>query len=274
MDIIEIKDFLRENLDRLYNEFSAYEPLLRVTASRAVIIGDLHGDVNTLLRIMDRFPPGDWTYVMLGDYVDRGEHQVETLYLVFRLFLERRAVILRGNHESPLTNYEYGFYMELLRKFGPYDGDSMYDRIKEVFSQMPVSAILNDKYFLVHGGLPISNVSIDEIMKLPKPDEIPNNEVTFQLLWNDPADDVKYYEPNIARGPGTYVFGPALTENFLNSSGLGMVIRGHEYTPQGYKWNHGGRVLTVFSSRAGPYSDVRPHVAVIDNGSLSLVEIP
>lgn len=274
MDITTIKEFLRENIDKLYSEFSAYEPLLRITANKAVIIGgDLHGDVDTLLRIMNKFPPDNWTYIMLGDYVDRGEHQIETLYLTLRLFLEHKAVVLRGNHESPLTNYEYGFYMELLRKFGPYDGDSIYDRLKDVFSQMPISATLNDKYFLVHGGLPINNISIDNIAKLPKPDEIPNNETTFQLLWNDPSDDIKYYEPNILRGPGTYVFGPALTENFLSNSGLKMIIRGHEYTPQGYKWNHGGKVLTVFSSKAGPYSGTKPHVAVLDNDSLNIVDV-
>ncbi len=201
VDILTIKEFLKEHIDKLYSEFSAYEPLLRITTNKAVVIGDLHGDVNTLLRIIERFPPDNWMYIMLGDYVDRGEHQIETLYLALRLFLEHKAVLLRGgNHESPLTNYEYGFYMELLRKFGPYDGDSIYDRLKELFSQMPVSAILNDKYFLVHGGLPINNISIDNIAKLPKPDEIPNNEVTFQLLWNDPSDNVKYYEPNIIRG--------------------------------------------------------------------------
>ncbi len=95
MDITTIKEFLRENIDKLYSEFSAYEPLLRITANKAVIIGDLHGDVDTLLRIMNKFPPDNWTYIMLGDYVDRGEHQIETLYLTLRLFLEHKAVVLR-----------------------------------------------------------------------------------------------------------------------------------------------------------------------------------
>ncbi len=274
MDILEIKDFLRENVETIYEIFSAYEPLIKVTTSKAVIIGDLHGDSETLLRIIGKYSPSEWTYIMLGDYVDRGEHQIETLYLAFRLLLEHKAVLLRGNHESPLTNYEYGFYMELLRKFGPYDGDTIYDKLKDIFSQMPVAAVLNDDYFLVHGGLPINgNISIDNIAKLPKPDELPNNEVTFQLLWNDPSDSIKNYEPNILRGPGTYVFGPAITEGFLSKSGLKMVIRGHEYVPQGYKWNHGNKVLTIFSSRAGPYNGTKTHIAVIDNGSLNLVEI-
>jgi len=110
-------------------------------------------------------------------------------------------------------------------------------------------------------------------MKLPKPDELPNNEVTFQLLWNDPSDSVKEYEPNIIRGPGTYLFGPAITERFLDKSGLSMVIRGHEYVPQGYKWNHGNKVLTIFTSKADPYSGTRAHIAVISNNSLSIVEV-
>ncbi|WP_054857699.1 metallophosphoesterase [Vulcanisaeta sp. JCM 16159] len=273
MDILTIKGFLKENIDRVYGELSTYEPLLRITADKAVIIGDLHGDVDTLLRIINNYSPDKWIYIMLGDYVDRGEHQIETLYLALRLFLEHKAILLRGNHESPLTNYEYGFYTELLRKFGHYDGDYVYDKLKEVFAQMPISVILNDKYFLVHGGLPINNISIDSIAKLPKPDEIPSNEITFQLLWNDPSDEVKYYEHNVIRGPGTYVFGPVLTENFLNSSGLRIIIRGHEYTPRGYKWNHGNKVLTIFTSRAGPYSAAEPHVILLDGESLNIVGV-
>ncbi|BDR91612.1 metallophosphoesterase [Vulcanisaeta souniana] len=272
VDILTIKEFFKEKLSNIYDAFSAYEPLLRINTDRAVIIGDLHGDVETLQRIVNKYPPDKWTYIMLGDYVDRGENQVETLYLALRLFLENRAILLRGNHESPLTNYDYGFYLELLRKLGPYDGVSIYDKLKDVFSQMPISAVLNDRYFLVHGGLPINNASIDSIAKLPKPDEIPSNETTFQLLWNDPSDNVKYYDENRARGPGTYVFGSSITENFLNESGLRMIIRGHEYVLQGFKWNHGNKVLTVFTSRAGPYSNVNPRIALINGDALDIVD--
>lgn len=273
VDILTIKEFLKEKLSNIYDAFSAYEPLLRINTDRAVIISDLHGDVETLQRIVSKYPPDKWTYVMLGDYVDRGEHQVETLYLALRLFLENRAILLRGNHESPLTNYDYGFYLELLRKLGPYDGTSIYDELKDIFSQMPISAVLNDRYFLVHGGLPVNNTSIDSIAKLPKPDEIPSNETTFQLLWNDPSDSVKYYDENRARGPGAYVFGSSITENFLSKGGLQMIIRGHEYVPQGFKWNHGNKVLTIFTSRAGPYSNVNPHIVLINGDSLNIVNV-
>ncbi len=273
VDILTIKEFLKEKLSNIYDAFSAYEPLLRINTDRAVIISDLHGDVETLQRIVSKYPPDKWTYVMLGDYVDRGEHQVETLYLALRLFLENRAILLRGNHESPLTNYDYGFYLELLRKLGPYDGTSIYDELKGIFSQMPISAVLNDRYFLVHGGLPVNNTSIDSIAKLPKPDEIPSNETTFQLLWNDPSDSVKYYDENRARGPGAYVFGSSITENFLSKGGLQMIIRGHEYVPQGFKWNHGNKVLTIFTSRAGPYSNVNPHIVLINGDSLNIVNV-
>jgi Diadenosine tetraphosphatase and related serine/threonine protein phosphatases len=273
VDLLEIKEFMRGNLDKIYEVFSACEPLIRVSTDKAVIIGDLHGDTDTLLQIIRAYPPDRWLYIMLGDYVDRGEHQIETLYLAFKLFLDHRATLLRGNHESPITNYEYGFYMELLRRFGPYDGDPLYDKLKDIFSQMPIAAVLNNEYFLVHGGLPIEHVSIDNIAKLPKPDELPSNETTFQLLWNDPSDYVKEHEPNIIRGPGTYIFGQAVTERFLNENGLKMIIRGHEYVPQGFKWNHGNKVLTIFTSKAGPYTGTRTSIAVLSEGSLKIVNI-
>jgi protein phosphatase len=75
------------------------------------------------------------------------------------------------------------------------------------------------------------------------------------------------------RGPGTYVFGQAVTERFLNESGLKMIIRGHEYVPQGFKWNHGNKVLTIFTSKAGPYTGTRTSIAVLSEGSLKIVNI-
>jgi protein phosphatase len=273
VDLLEIKEFLKGNLDKVRELFSTYEPLVKVSVDKAVIIGDLHGDADTLMRIIMDYPPDRWFYIMLGDYVDRGEHQVETLYLAFKLFLNKRAILLRGNHESPLTNFEYGFYMELLRKFGHYDGDALYDKLREAFSQMPVAAVVNDEYFLVHGGLPIEHVTLEQLGKLPKPDELPSNEVTFQLLWNDPSDYVKDYEPNIARGPGTYVFGREVTERFLNENGLRLIIRGHEYVPEGFKWNHGNKVLTIFTSRAGPYEGTRVSIAILNEHSINIVRV-
>ncbi len=273
LDISKLRGHLEDYLKEAIDYLSTFGNVVYVRTERAVIVGDIHGDLHTLNAIISRFNPNEWTYIFLGDYVDRGDYQVETLYVVLKLLLHKGACVLRGNHESPLTNFEYGFYFELLRKFGPNKGDLLYETCRQLFARLPIAAVLNDKYFLVHGGLPIQDVSIEDIERLPRPDELPSNEIAFQMLWNDPSDDVEDYGPNIYRGPGIYFFGPVITRRFLEKHDIEIVIRGHEFTPDGFKYNHNGKVLTIFTSRARPYAWTKPHIAVYSHGTLKVVEV-
>ena len=37
--------------------------------------------------------------------------------------------------------------------------------------------------------------------------------------------------------------------------GVKILIRGHESCPEGYKMNHNGKILTLFSTNKQPYSN-------------------
>jgi serine/threonine-protein phosphatase 2A catalytic subunit len=67
------------------------------------VCGDVHGqhqDLVELFRIGGTCP--DTNYLLMGDYVDRGYHSVETVTLLVALKVrfKDRITILRGNHES------------------------------------------------------------------------------------------------------------------------------------------------------------------------------
>ena len=67
------------------------------------VCGDVHGqlqDLIELFRIGGNCP--DTNYLLMGDYVDRGYHSVETVTLLVALKVrfKDRITILRGNHES------------------------------------------------------------------------------------------------------------------------------------------------------------------------------
>jgi serine/threonine-protein phosphatase 6 catalytic subunit len=59
-------------------------------------------------------------YIFIGDFIDRGHHSVETLsyLLCLKLKFPDKICLLRGNHESTMTSQMYGFYDEILKKYG------------------------------------------------------------------------------------------------------------------------------------------------------------
>ena len=71
---------------------------------RTIAIGDIHGDLAALDRLLQRLPPlgADDTLVFLGDYVDRGHDARGVIERVQELQLSSPAkvVALRGNHED------------------------------------------------------------------------------------------------------------------------------------------------------------------------------
>ena len=95
---------LDKQIDRCYNETLITEQEIKVLVSKAkevlskeenviqvqapvTICGDIHGQYHDLLelfKIGGRCP--DTNYLFMGDYVDRGNHSVETLCLI--LFLK------------------------------------------------------------------------------------------------------------------------------------------------------------------------------------------
>ncbi len=97
----------------------------------AVVMGDLHGDVRSLLhtldelnrrKILDGFKLRDARHhlIFLGDYCDRGLYGTEVLYTLFRLKAEnaRQVHLARGNHEDFDIVARYGLLDELRHKFG------------------------------------------------------------------------------------------------------------------------------------------------------------
>jgi serine/threonine protein phosphatase 1 len=73
-------------------------------AGRTFVIGDIHGDLAALERLLERLPPiddGD-TVVFLGDYLDRGPDPAGVVARVRRFVAENpgHTVTLRGNHED------------------------------------------------------------------------------------------------------------------------------------------------------------------------------
>jgi diadenosine tetraphosphatase ApaH/serine/threonine PP2A family protein phosphatase len=219
------------------------EPALLNLSGVFTVVGDLHGELSSLLRIFQRLGwPDSRCYLFLGDYVDRGESSCEILVLLYclKILFPHNIFLLRGNHEFPSMTKLYGFQIECVSRFLM----NVYFQFLNSFITLPIAAIINDSIFCVHGGIsPNLTTQLDELHKI---EELTSN-VENDILWSDPNENIEGFQPN-PRGRG-FIFGFDVFNEFLQQTELTMMIRGHEYCSNGFTWSFGkdGGLLTIFS---------------------------
>ncbi len=234
--------------------------------NRLVFIGDLHGDLDALLSILERvrFPDDPSMLIFLGDYGDRGVESVEVYYtlLYLKAKYQDRVVMLRGNHEGPedLPFYPHDLPFMLESRFA--HGGVIYSRLRELFDLMYTAVYIECLLLALHGGLPIMLNSLDDIAYAHKTH--PKESYLLEILWNDPREIRGWQES--ARGYG-YYFGKDVTQRVLNAVNARMLVRAHEPC-NGYKVNHDGLVLTLFSCKV-PYGNSKASYLVLSNDYLN-----
>jgi len=211
---------------------------------RAVIVGDLHGDMESLLHILKQsgFMGGDANLIFLGDYGDRGSLSPEVIYTVLKLkeMYGDRVIMLRGNHERPpIYPHDLPIYLEY--RYGER-GEEVYRCLLELFDSLHHAAILEGKYLMLHGGLPEDFSSIEDLAN-------PREDALEQILWSDPKE-IEGTQPS-PRGAGK-LFGEDVAGRVLTKIGVKTLIRSHEPC-DGVSINHDGKVLTIFSRKGAPY---------------------
>ncbi len=83
-------------------------------------------------------------------------------------------------------------------------------------------------------------MTLSEIEDIDRDREPPDEGPMVELLWSDPIA-VRGRQPS-KRGVGV-MFGPDVTEDFLKTNGLKMVVRSHEMQEEGYQKEHGGKLV-------------------------------
>jgi len=224
-----------------------------------VVVGDIHGDLKSLLHVlknsgfMEKTRKGeDSLLVFLGDYGDRGLYSPEVYYVVLKLkeMFPQKVVLMRGNHEGPndLLAYPHDLPVQLDRKFGEAGAD-VYAKLRELFDQLYNAVLVEDRYILLHGGAPSKASTIEDLAYAHK--KHPRETHLEEILWSDPSDAIKGTYPS-PRGAGK-LFGEDVTEKLLKMLNVKVLIRGHEPSGEGFKVNHDGKVLTLFSRIGPPY---------------------
>ena len=223
---------------------------------KIVVVGDLHGQLHDLVHILHECglpdPYKGTYYVFNGDFVDRGASSVEILLLLYTMMLAcpQGVFLNRGNHEVYYMNEDYGFDVEVSTK---YDRP-IYHLIQRTFNAIPLCTCIARKVLVLHGGLPrlpgVTLAHIDAVhrfrpMPMPESDQCAEDTIFQDILWSDPWEQEGLGVSE--RGAGT-LFGPDVTEAFLERNQLCLLLRSHEPFLRGYEEHHGGKVVTIFSA--------------------------
>lgn len=233
------------------------EPTLLKLSAPIKIFGDIHGQYPDLMRLFSEFGAPSHTgdldlvdYLFLGDFVDRGTYQLETICLILALKIEYRdrVFVIRGNHESPEINEKYGFRDECIERLGPA-GDAVWRCFNAVFAWMPLAATIGGKIFCVHGGIGLTVESLEQVAAIERPIQKGEGPLMMDLLWSDPAahDSVTGISLNLQRlGPDRTpdrapmpgectTFDAARVNDFCRHNGIHLIIRAHECVMDGFE---------------------------------------
>ncbi|KAM7311844.1 serine/threonine-protein phosphatase alpha-2 isoform [Ixodes scapularis] len=206
---------------------------------------DTHGQYYDLLRLFEYggFPP-ESNYLFLGDYVDRGRHSLETisLLLAYKIKYPENFFILRGNHECASINRIYGFYDECKRRYNI----KLWKTFTDCFNCLPVAAIVDEKIFCMHGGLSPDLQSMEQVRRIMRPTDVPDQGLLCDLLWSDPDKDIMGWGEN-DRGV-SFTFGADVVAKFLHKHDLDLICRAHQVVEDGYEFFAKRQLVTLFSA--------------------------
>jgi len=233
-------------LTSLNSRLFEFDPDKLKGIERILVAGDIHGDYDSLRRILRSVDMDRDLLVFLGDYADRGLYGVEVIDTISDLVgrYSGRVLALKGNHEDYTEDGEPTFYpcdlvYEATRKRGGWM-QYFVERLKPFIGRLYLAAVIPGEILMVHGGVSSRIESLDDL-------RYPSLSIERDVLWSDPWSGYGEY-PN-RRGVGVE-FGVDITEKVCMKLGVKMIVRSHEpmKASTGPYYEHGGRVVTVSST--------------------------
>lgn len=224
------------------------------------IVGDTHGDFNSTQHIIRYFlkqlksNPNE-KILFLGNYVDKGYDNVKNFIVICTLkaTFPNNVYMLRGNHEDLGLNTWCGLFAEMKNNYSHCGNvNELSAQFKSVYDNLPLAAILDEKIFCVHGGIP---------QPVDNPDYYESDQYVEDLLWSDPdifnqVHGPNTFEKNENRGQTGNLFTNEALEDFLVSHNYTAVIRSNQALQKAQsdliKTNFAGRLVSIFSAKDHP----------------------
>uniref|UniRef100_A0A0K0EQ72 Serine/threonine-protein phosphatase n=1 Tax=Strongyloides stercoralis TaxID=6248 RepID=A0A0K0EQ72_STRER len=221
-----------------------------------IIMSDIHGSLFDLIRAFVIYGlPGDKTYLFLGDYVDRGEYEIEVTILLFllKICFPYSIFFLRGNHEFPDQNRKADFPKSCKKHFNSFN---YWRLINFAFNRFSLAAIIENQIYCAHGGVSQWMKGRETIEKLVKP--MNQNKTLIERLiitdtvWSDTFRDERQkstdlFLPSI-RNIG-YAYSKTALKKILSDLEVKKMIRGHHPHPDGFYEDYKKICYTVHTSQ-------------------------
>ena len=218
------------------------------------------------------FPSLERPYIFNGDFTDKGAQGLECLLslLLIKLYCNECICLHVGNHETQ------SFYPKRLRTqiIEKYDEET-YQLVRQVLLQLPLGAIIDDRIFVVHAGIPEKNFNLEDLRHYKRGRDYDRESVEGLLLrrsvWTDPSEGDSASEEGNGEEDGDGIeenveefkldpdndddrgwYTAAHTDTFLKKHSLEYIVRGHENFVRGFQYHHDGRVITIHSDPSRP----------------------
>ena len=177
--------------------------------------------------------------------MDRGKQSLETvcLLLAYKIKYPENFFMTRGNHECSAINRIYGFYDECKKRFSI----KLWKIFTECFNCLPVAALLDEKILCMHGGLSTEMEKVEQIKKIVRPTDVPEQGLLCDLLWSDPDDAATDGFGENDRGVSV-IFNGEVVKKFLQNNDLDLIVRAHQVVEEGYQFFADMKFVTVFSA--------------------------
>ncbi|MFW6347502.1 MAG: metallophosphoesterase family protein [Cyclonatronaceae bacterium] len=135
------------------------------SARRLIAIGDIHGCARTLKALLKKLHPyynSGYTFVFIGDYIDRGPESASVFDILMQLDETESCVFLRGNHEQMMIDALDGRNRKLwmmnggLQTIASFTVDDFYTQLPDRYRNfLELTRLYFDTpdFFFTHGGL-------------------------------------------------------------------------------------------------------------------------
>eukprot|EP01130_Rhizamoeba_saxonica_P005158 TRINITY_DN2067_c0_g4_i1.p1 TRINITY_DN2067_c0_g4~~TRINITY_DN2067_c0_g4_i1.p1 ORF type:complete len:305 (-),score=59.98 TRINITY_DN2067_c0_g4_i1:25-939(-) len=217
-----------------------YQPNVAQLYSPLTIVGDIQGQYYDLIEIFNvGGSPPDTNYLFLGDFVNRGYFSVESVSLLICLKIRfpDRITLIRGKEETRANTKIYGFYNEVIRKYG---NPAVYNAFMKVFDFLPIAALISNDCLCVHSGISENAPTIDSLRILNRFQPVTEGGIIHDICNSCPDRSISEFDG--------LKFGQEAVQRFLQVNNIGKIARSGEMCMDGYQVLFEKKLYTIWSA--------------------------